>query len=166
MMRLIGRARRFLRGRDGGQSLVEFTLLIPVLMIFVVAVIDFGKMLLTYQVMTNAAREGARRAAVANDLATEASVRSAIIKSLDPVIDSAKVQFVAKNPDGSCPAMTTGATNGYALVYGCGWDGTPTTVTDAVVGIAFDYKTVLLGRFLESTPGTFPLKTRMVYRNE
>jgi hypothetical protein len=116
-------------------------------------------------VLTNAAREGARRAAVADDLATEASVRSAIIRSLDPVVDSAKVQFVAKNPDGSCPPMT-GATGGFVMVYGCGWDGTPTTVTDAVVGISYDYKTVLLGRFLNATAWTYPLRTRMVYRNE
>jgi uncharacterized protein (UPF0333 family) len=156
-----------LRRRTRGQALVEFALLTPVLMVFVVGVIDFGKLFYTYQVITNAAREGARRAALADDKITDAVIQDAIRASLAPVADAADVSFVAKNADGSCPPMS-GTAGNVVLVYGCGWSGTPALDPEAVVGIHMDYKTVLLGRFLKMTTGekTFPLKTRMVMRNE
>ena len=57
--------RRLLRaGR--GQSLVEFALVLPVLMIMVFGIIDFGMGLRSYISLTNATREGARFAAVGN----------------------------------------------------------------------------------------------------
>jgi len=158
---------RRLRRSSRGQSLVEFALLVPVLMVFVVTVIDFGKLFFTYQVITNAAREGARRAALADEDITDATVEDAIRESLEPIADAAEISFVAANPDGSCPPMT-GSAGDVVLVYGCGWDGTSEDDTQAQVGIHLDYETVLLGRFLDLTTGqaTFPLKTRMVMRNE
>lgn len=56
---------RLLR-RDGGQGLVEFSLLLPVMMIIIFGVIDFGMGLRSYISLTNATREGARFAAVGN----------------------------------------------------------------------------------------------------
>ena len=57
--------RRLLRaGR--GQSLVEFALVLPILMIMVFGIIDFGMGLRSYISLTNATREGARFAAVGN----------------------------------------------------------------------------------------------------
>src|SRR3990172_5805826 len=60
-----GLARRLLRGRRG-QSLVEFSLVLPVLLIMVFGIIDFGLGLRSYISLTNATREGARFAAVGN----------------------------------------------------------------------------------------------------
>ncbi len=53
--------------RDRGQSLVEFSLLLPVLLILVLGVIDFGMGLRSYISLTNATREGARFGAVGNE---------------------------------------------------------------------------------------------------
>lgn len=163
MMQLIRRIRR-IRRRDDGQSLVEFALLTPILMIFVVAVIDFGLMLYTYQTITNAAREGARRAALADADITDAVVLQAVKTSLDPAVDTTKVQFVSED-GGGCAGMT-GSTGGFVLVYACGWSGTPSTTEDATVSIQMDYQTMLLGRFLNGGRTDYPLKTRMVMRNE
>lgn len=156
---------RRLRRREHGQSLVEFALLIPVLLIFVVAVIDFGKALFTYQVITNAAREGARRAAVANE-ASDSVIRAAIVESLGPVADPDEVTWEVANEDGTCPAPAP--TAGYAVVCGTGWSGNPAAQPDAVVRIQMDYAPILLGNFVGWAAGTktFPLRTRMVYRNE
>lgn len=55
-----------LRGRSRGQSLVEFSLILPVLVIMVLGIVDFGVGLRSYISLTNAAREGARFAAVGN----------------------------------------------------------------------------------------------------
>lgn len=166
MMHAVRAVLRRLRRREHGQSLVEFALLIPVLMIFVVAVIDFGKALFTYQVITNAAREGARRAAVADELASDSVVRAAIVQSLAPVAGADKVTWEAVNADGSCPAPAP--TAGYVVVCGTGWSGTPNAQPDAVVRIQMDYAPILLGNFVGWAAGskTFPLRTRMVYRNE
>jgi Flp pilus assembly protein TadG len=42
--------------------LVEFALALPILLLIVVGVVDFGMLFQEYQVVTNAAREGARMA--------------------------------------------------------------------------------------------------------
>jgi len=49
-----------------GQSLVEFALVLPILVILIFGIIDFGMGLRSYISLTNATREGARFAAVGN----------------------------------------------------------------------------------------------------
>ncbi len=49
-----------------GQSLVEFAFLLPVMLIIIFGIIDFGMGLRSYIALTNATREGARFAAVGN----------------------------------------------------------------------------------------------------
>lgn len=48
------------RWRDGGQSLVEFALIAPLLMLLVLATIDGARAVFAYNTIANAAREGAR----------------------------------------------------------------------------------------------------------
>lgn len=48
------------RSRERGQSLVEFALLLPVLIIILMGIFDLGRVVFAYNSMTNAAREGAR----------------------------------------------------------------------------------------------------------
>lgn len=47
-----------------GQSLVEFALVVPVLMIILIAIVEFGRLWMTVNVLTSAAREGVRIAAI------------------------------------------------------------------------------------------------------
>ncbi|HOT96166.1 MAG TPA: TadE/TadG family type IV pilus assembly protein [bacterium] len=52
-------------GRDvSGQSAVEFALVLPLFILMVVTIVEFGRLWMTVNVMTSAAREGARVAAV------------------------------------------------------------------------------------------------------
>jgi Flp pilus assembly protein TadG len=51
-----------------GQSLVETAVIVPILLLLLAAVIDFGRAFDAYIVRTNAAREGARFASLANPL--------------------------------------------------------------------------------------------------
>ena len=60
-----GLAGRLHRERRG-QSLVEFSLILPVLLIMVFGIIEFGMGIRSYISLTNATREGARFAAVGN----------------------------------------------------------------------------------------------------
>jgi len=50
--------------RKTGQSIVEFALVLPVLLLILMGIIEFGRLLETTNVLTSAAREGVRVAAV------------------------------------------------------------------------------------------------------
>jgi Flp pilus assembly protein TadG len=58
------------RPRDRGQSLVEFALLIPIFLILVFGIIDFGLGLRAYISLTQSTREGARFASIGNPAGT------------------------------------------------------------------------------------------------
>ena len=55
------------RGEQGGQSLVEFTLLLPVLLIILAGLLDVGRLYYVYVAVTDAAAEGARYASMYPD---------------------------------------------------------------------------------------------------
>lgn len=61
---------RALRQTEAGQSLVEMALILPVFMILLFALVDFGRGFYSWLIITNAAREGARAAAVQSDSST------------------------------------------------------------------------------------------------
>lgn len=74
---------RALLSATSGQALVEFALVVPILLILVLGVIDFGRAWHAYQVITDAAREGARLAVVARTpSATPADVDGAVRDAL------------------------------------------------------------------------------------
>jgi Flp pilus assembly protein TadG len=61
---------RWLRRREAAQSLVEFSLMLPLFLILVFGVIDFGMGLRAYISVAQATREGARFAAIGNAAGT------------------------------------------------------------------------------------------------
>jgi len=61
---------RWLRRREAAQSLVEFSLMLPLFLILVFGVIDFGMGLRAYISVAQATREGARFAAIGNTAGT------------------------------------------------------------------------------------------------
>lgn len=56
------------RDRSGGQSLVEFSLIFPIIVLLVVGFVEVGRAVFAYNTIANAARQAARVAAV-NQLA-------------------------------------------------------------------------------------------------
>ena len=73
------RGRRSL-GSDSGQALVEFIIVFPVLLLLLFGIIEMGAAWRTYQVTTNAAREGARMTVLPD--ADEDEIRDAIDERL------------------------------------------------------------------------------------
>ncbi len=61
------RVLRRLRETERGQSLVEFAMVLPLFLLLLFSIVDFGRAFYTWLVVTNAAREGARAAAVQLD---------------------------------------------------------------------------------------------------
>jgi Flp pilus assembly protein TadG len=76
MMALLRRTARLRRAwrSDSAAELVEFALVLPLLLVLIVGVADFALLFQSYEVTTNAAREGARLAVLpgynANNYAT------------------------------------------------------------------------------------------------
>lgn len=70
----MGKARR---PSDRGAAAVEFALLLPVVLLIIFAIIDFGRMLNAQIVVSQAAREGARAAALIDVNAGTARVKEA-----------------------------------------------------------------------------------------
>jgi Flp pilus assembly protein TadG len=67
------------RSSSHGQSLVEFALILPVLLLIVVALFDLGRGVFIYGAISNAAREGGRTAIVnqnAGDIAARAEAQA------------------------------------------------------------------------------------------
>jgi len=61
---------RWMRGADRGAAAVEFALLLPLLLILVFGIIDFGRMLNAQITLTEAAREGARASVLGTSVST------------------------------------------------------------------------------------------------
>lgn len=59
--------RRFSR-REEGQAMVEFAIVLPVLLLIVLGIIQFGMLFKNYIALTDAVRVGARQAAVSRTL--------------------------------------------------------------------------------------------------
>jgi Flp pilus assembly protein TadG len=67
---------------ERGQALVEFALILPAILLLVVGMLEFARAWNLHQVMTDAAREGARRAVLANSVMDQDSVRAAMWRHL------------------------------------------------------------------------------------
>ncbi len=65
---------------DGGQAVIEFAFILPLLLILVFGITELGRMIMRTNILTQAAREGARAAAVGAD-STSAAQRVADVLS-------------------------------------------------------------------------------------
>jgi Flp pilus assembly protein TadG len=76
-MRLSGRATD-----NAGQAIVELALILPILLMLLIGIFEFGRAWNTKQVITDAAREGARLAVVQNPDIDQNDVKGAIATAL------------------------------------------------------------------------------------
>ena len=88
------------RPRERGAAAVEMALVLPLLILLVGGIIDFGRAFMTQVVVTNAAREGTRVAVVTKD-ATQlgnVTVRAQAAADLNPLASAT----VGVNPAAAC----------------------------------------------------------------
>ncbi len=78
---------------DRGTALVEAAIIIPILLLIAAGIFEFGRAYQTWQVLTNAAREGARMSVLPNGNASavEAGVRQYLQNGQLPLYASAGV---------------------------------------------------------------------------
>jgi hypothetical protein len=72
----------FLRKRKG-QAIVEAALVLPIILLILTGIIDFGLLFNNYVIITNASREGARLAAVGYSDPEVKAVINGLLNSLD-----------------------------------------------------------------------------------
>jgi len=114
---------------DRGASAVEFAFIVPLLILLVVGIAEFGRAFQVDSTLNAAAREGVRTMALQNDqAATRAMVRS-VASSLNPAITDGQI---AISPS-SCPVNGTTGTNvtvtiAYRLPFFTGFFGAGVTL--------------------------------------
>jgi hypothetical protein len=84
--------------RERGSAAVEFALVLPVLILLIFGIIDFGRMLSAKIILTDAAREGARAAALVSEDEGREKVES-ITSTLDGPINPPEVVGCPDPPD-------------------------------------------------------------------
>ncbi len=136
------------RGRSG-QAVVEFALVLPVFVLLVFGAIEFGRAYYSLHLLTNAAREGARRGSLPNQLETDVE---------DTIQD-----FLSGVGMGGTWTATVTATD---------IDGNPrSSLVNAQEGdrvsvtVSYDFQ-VMVGSLLPGFSGTVPLRGRCVFRHE
>jgi Flp pilus assembly protein TadG len=130
--------------RDDGQALVEFALIMPFLLLFLIGIIEFGRAWNEHEVLTDATREGARVAAVWNPDATAADVDNAVLAIL-----------AANHMDPDKAKITKP-----------GWDDD--TGADVTVTVTYPYQFVFFGALARWALGdrTVVLSSTFIMRNE
>jgi uncharacterized protein (UPF0333 family) len=73
--------KKFLLKENKGQSIIEFALLLPILLLVVFGITEFGRAIMTKDVLHTASREGARLAAVSS-VGDSLSVKARVIEVL------------------------------------------------------------------------------------
>ena len=97
-------AKRGERSRFGqrGQALVEFALVLPLLLMVLFIMVDFGVGFARWIAITNATREGARLAAVGAD---PAAITQKVVDTSNGVLNAGNVQVGYLDPDGDGVAI-------------------------------------------------------------
>lgn len=126
-----------------GQALVEFALILPILVLLLVGVLDFGRAIYAYNTVNNAARQGARLAIVDQTVThiQERAASEATNLGIDP--GDVMVDFRdLSTPDdpGSCDGAVAGDDNNLGSIVFC----------VAVVTVPYDYTaaTPLIGNLV------------------
>jgi hypothetical protein len=112
---MLGRLRGRKRRERHGQTLVEFALILPIFILLLVGIFDFGRAIYAYNTISNASREAVRVGIVdqsCNIIGTEAQNRAGldlvwgptVLQPCGPAGSDISVRFL--NSDGSTPSGT------------------------------------------------------------
>lgn len=118
---------------ERGAAMVEFAIVVPILLVLVMGIIDFGRMLAVAASLSSAVREGARQAAASsnlNEVAQVTAVKERVTRAFDPFGGAA---IGAAN--GGTIAVTTPDANGDVSVTVSGYRYAPITPIAALMGL-------------------------------
>ncbi len=97
MLAILKRITRRTGKKEGGQSLVEFALVLPIFLLVLFAIVDFGMAFHAWITVTNSAREGARLGAVR---ASEDDIRLRVLDTTG-MLDQTELTVSVTNAEGN-----------------------------------------------------------------
>jgi Flp pilus assembly protein TadG len=106
---------RNLKLNERGQTMVEFTLVLPVLMVVLFGIIQFGITFNNYVALTDAVRAGARTAAVSRLSSTPTTDTVNRVKDASGDLDSSKVSVTVTSTWAHGEDVTVKATYPYSI---------------------------------------------------
>jgi Flp pilus assembly protein TadG len=142
------------RRGERGQATIELALTLPLLLLVVLGVFDFGLMFQRFEVVTNAAREGARLAVLTSQYNTAAAQQRALDYLASGGITDGGVGCNAGTAGSLCVTVTPGTTT----IAGT---SPALTVNEMVVSVQYDHQHVFVGPIMGlfgGTLGVTPLK--------
>ena len=125
------------RSSQRGTALIEFTLILPMLLVLTVAAVDFGRAFFVKNVVEQAAREGVRLRAVTST-ADSALVRTRVMDVLDAAnVTLTGLAITGPNPDKSVKVEVTAEFNwifpGVFNLFGAGFTNPMSLTGEAVM---------------------------------
>lgn len=135
LVRLQHMKRKYVIWRDNrGAAAIEMALVLPILVVLVLGIMEFGILMFSQQVIVNASREGARQGIVlATPRPTEGDVENVVANYL-----------TTSTLDGGLADVT---------VEGAGGAGG----TNLTVSVNYPYQFIALNNFVPGLPDPFPL---------
>lgn len=112
MVRLFRRRCLLKSRRRSGATLVEMAFVAPIVFLLIIGLIEFARLLMVQQALTNAAREGCRRASLANSVNTadvDAAVRTALQGTIRNPSDTSVVRVTVS------PSIIAGMESGTVI---------------------------------------------------
>jgi Flp pilus assembly protein TadG len=144
------------RDSERGSALVEFAIVLPLVLVLIAGVVDFGFLFQRYEVITNAAREGARLASLpgytcATGGVVEARVRAYVQTGLQLI----NAQMATAMPSGAvtitCPTLAVPITGGGTV-----------NIPTARVQVSYTHSFILLGSVMALVGGSWGNSTTLV----
>ena len=160
------------RNSELGQALIEFAFMLPVLVLFILGIVDFAMLFMRYQAITDTAREGARMAVIVDDSNPDPTTRRALIEDaikfgLSRYGMNGSGAQVLGDPNAACDGFSpqTG-TPSSIIIQGCGWAGVRAEPARVVIRVPNDL--YMVGTFLGLVTGDriVTLSTGATMRNE
>jgi Flp pilus assembly protein TadG len=122
-MAALKRMLKRLRRNESGAELIEFSLTLPLLLLVVLGIIEFGFLFREYEILTNAAREGARMASLQTYSPTQAARQTNATNRVNEYLDAAGLDHLLAGVTVGAPVPTP-----IAVPSTCVWT-VPVTVT-------------------------------------
>jgi Flp pilus assembly protein TadG len=142
---------RRLREEDG-QALVEFAIVVPLLLMLVTGIIQFGLVFNKYITLTDAARNGAQTLAIGRGLSNpcDPAVLQTINSGSDTSVTSGQVVLTFSGPSSASDKCV--GTGTYAYPAGASANGTEIAGDQATVTVAQTFQLGVFGLPLVSIP--------------
>jgi Flp pilus assembly protein TadG len=143
-----------LGARRRGQALVEFALIVPMLLLLVLGVVEFGRAWNVYQTVTDATRQAARTAVLARCSITPDSVAAV----------ANQILFAARLDTASAIKTLTPA----PPVFGCSPNPNPNNTGSTSLTISYPYTLQWLSGLMGWTgaQASFNMNSSSTFRNE